>query len=33
MVSNAESIGAFNMGFETVNLHRPTMGAEKVPLT
>jgi hypothetical protein len=25
MVSSAETIGAFNTGFETVNLHRPTL--------
>jgi hypothetical protein len=25
-VSSAETIGAFNAGLDTVNLHRPTLG-------
>jgi len=28
LVSGAETMGAFNTGFETVNLHRPTGGSD-----
>jgi len=30
LVSSAETIGAFNAGFDTVNLHRPTTATAKL---
>jgi len=29
-VSSAETMGAFNTGFDTVNLHRPTLDVSKI---
>ena len=31
LVSSTESLGAFNAGFDTVNLHRPTVAVHAAP--